>query len=236
MSYSCYISFKKMNEKDIIPFFKNFKKTTTERLEAIAQKNHNYVPYLRNGLQTPPPFKEITHEQLTEAKYWARACMFQYKYFYDTKNKLLCVFGVPDCMQDLFDKTVYFQNSCDQDYERKEWEGVEAFEKIFDKWHTYSDTYVKRRYKQEYLCSFDKEYRHCPTEKQKEKLDYHRRSFAYDEIWAQLSNALYCDEEAIFLSLYGGYEIAEMTAFVKYCHEANVAWHKKMEEEWKKRN
>ena len=38
MSYSCFVSFKKMDEKDIIPFLKNYKKTTSKRLKEIAEE------------------------------------------------------------------------------------------------------------------------------------------------------------------------------------------------------
>ena len=233
MSYSCFISFKKMDEKDIIPFLRNYKKVTTERLKDIAEENHSYPPYIRNSLEIPKTLKEVPDEKVREARSWARCSVFQYKYFYNRKHGLLGVFGVPTCMRDQFDKTVYFQNSCDQDYERKEWEGIDAFTKIFDRWHSYSNAYVKRAYRQRYHGSFNDGYEGYTGEKLQQKIDYYRRSFAYDDIWEQLSSELYCEEESIFFSVYGNYEIREIIAFVKYCHEAHVAWEEEFEKEWK---
>lgn len=238
MSYSCFISFKKMKEKDIIPFLKKYKKTTTERLEEIAKENFSYVPYIRNTFDISnkfESFKDVPRELQQEAKYWARSCVFQYKYFYDTKNKLLCIFGVPTCMYDLFDKTIYFQNSCDQDYERENWEGVEVFEKIYDKWQAYSDMYIKKIYKKVYGTDFDCEYGDYKEEKIQEEINYCRRSFAYDEIWKHVGGEMYSENEAIFLSLYGNYEICEIISFVKHCHEAQIAWEKELEKELEKK-
>ena len=234
MSYSCFISFKKMNEKDIIPFFRNYKKITTERLKDIAEENHSYPPYIRNSLEIPKTLKEVPDEEVRKARSWARCSVFQYKYFYDTKNELLCVFGIPTCMRDQFDTTIYFQNSCDQDYERENWEGIEAFEKVFDKWHSYTQSYIKRMFKKKYGSSFDYDYEGYEGERLQQKIDYYRRSFAYDEIWEQIEHELYCEEESIYISLYGNYEIREIVSFVKLCHEAHVAWEEEFEREWKK--
>ena len=235
MSYSCFISFKKMKEKDIIPFFRNYKKITTERLKDIAEENHCYPPYIRNSLEIPKTLQEVPDEDVKKARSWARG-VFQYKYFYDTKNKMLCVFGIPTCMRDQFDKTIHFQNSCDQDYEFDSWKGIEPFEKIFNKWRSYTDKYLKSVFKKKYDSPFDYDYEGYTGEKLREKLDYYRRTFAYDEIWEQYESELYCEENSIFISLYGNYEIREIVSFVKYCHEAHVAWEEEFEREWNKKH
>ena len=235
MSYSCFISFKKMKEKDIIAFFRNFKHTTSERLKEIAVENHGYCPYIRKHLTIPEKFTDISVKERDEAEAWARMSVFQYKYFYDNKNKMLCVYGVPTCMRDMFDGTVYFQNSCDQDYERESWDGVDALLKIFDKWQNYSDAFIKTYYRKKYHENFDEEY-DGSDEKIAQSLQYFRRTFAYDEIWGMYKNTLYDDEDAIYIALYGGYEFAKVESFVKYCHEHQVGEQKEYEEKMKKEN
>jgi hypothetical protein len=136
---------------------------------------------------------------------------------------------VHSSVQGIFDGTVSFQNSCDQDYERSHWAGIKAFEDIFDKWAAKSDAEMLKWYKEEYNCSlYDDLDRHATPEEAAEefaqRLDYARRSAAYKEIWGHYESTLYHDEDALYISLYGSYEIAPVTGFIKACHDAQVDW------------
>ena len=223
MSYSCLVSFKKMAEEDIIPFLREYKKATTSRLADIARENWGYCPHLRNTLKVPEELSAVSDNAVRESKHWAKN-IFQYKYYYDTGKQLLCLFGVPNCMRDLFDATVHFQNSCDQDYEREVWEGVEAFEQVFDKWASKSKENIEEMYLSEYGIEFRTEFRGYDEGELEREYDYCRRAFAYKEIWASVSPYLYGDEDAIYFSLYGPYEVLEIISFVKHCHNACIEW------------
>jgi hypothetical protein len=203
-----------MDEKDIIPFLRNYKKVTTERLKDIAEENHSYPPYIRNSLEIPKTLKEVPDEKVREARSWARCSVFQYKYFYNRKHGLLGVFGVPTCMRDQFDKTVYFQNSCDQDYKFERWKGVPIFEQIAEKWKNATDEEVYKTF--EYPDEHDE-----PID-----YDYYRRSNAYDEIWKMCETYLYNEDDVVYISMFGGYEIAEQKGFCKKCRDAYDEWRK----------
>lgn len=234
MSYSCYISFKKIKANEIISFFRDLKVFCTSKLEEIAKQERSYCPFIRGHINVERDWSKISRNDIREAVEWAKTSVFQFKYFYDEKHGYLGVFGVPDALHSKFDGTVYFQNSCDQNYSRKSWEGIPLFETIYDKWMQYSDNYIKRMYFTEYGNPFTYDYP-CvkdSAEKLAEKLLYYRETFAYQEIWAMFSSYLYAEDDAIFCSFYGPYEEREMRMFIKYCHSAQVQWEDDFEREW----
>jgi hypothetical protein len=235
MSYSCTISFKTISADEIYSFFQQIKKACIDNIESFAKENYAYSPPFKRCSWKPIEidYTEEFCELEKSIETWAKNSIFKFRWFYLKDLNLLGVYTDDESLKPLFDCTVYFQNSCDQDYERREWEGIDAFTKIFDRWHSYSNAYVKRAYRQRYHGSFNDGYEGYTGEKLQQKIDYYRRSFAYDDIWEQLSSELYCEEESIFFSVYGNYEIREIIAFVKYCHAAHVAWEEEFEREWK---
>lgn len=252
MSYYCEISFKHIPREEVDDFLRVFKRETTAHITDIAKDNFNYVPYIRHSdfaevskpmtreewralpeeqrkALFPRDFRNVDAQTIDNARYWARSCVFHHKYCYDKERQLLGVFGVHPSVQGIFDGTVSFQNSCDQDYERVHWEGIPAFEAIFDKWQGKSEAEMLKWYKQEYGTSLydDLERMATPAEAAEQfayKLAYARRSAAYKEIWDNYESTLYNDEDALYISLYGSYEIAPVTGFIKACHDAQVDW------------
>lgn len=232
MSYSCMISFKKMEPIEIIPFLVSFKKACNEHLKEIAYDEYGYCPFIREHLTIPENLGDITIEERRTAQAWAHE-LFKFKYFYNAEMKLLGVFGVPYAIQYLFDGTVHFQNSCDQDYSREDYKGIAEFEEIFARWMTMSWSEFDKEYAKRKGESFDsfieKEYPEYGNNEMKiaKKMDYYRRSFCYEEIWSHLENHMWHDEDNIFFSVYGGYEKQEIMCFIKYCHEAQLRWEAK---------
>ena len=154
MSYSCLISFKKMEPIEIIPFLVAFKKSCAEHLRDIANEEYGYCPFIRDNLVVPDNFSDITIEERKIAQSWTHE-LFKFKYFYNTELSLLGVFGVPDALTNMFDKTIHFQDSTDQDYERSFWEGVSEFEAIYVKWMTMSWSDFNKEYEKRRGESFD---------------------------------------------------------------------------------
>lgn len=227
MSYYCQINFKKMKPDEIIPFFQTLKAETVKALDKIAEAEFHCVPFFRNSLSLPDTFRDLNPQDIDNAQNWAINSVFKFRYFYDTEFELLGVYGVPDAVKPLFDKTVEFQNSCDQDYEREHWEGVGEFERIFDKWATANDAVTKEKYAAYCNESFDDAY---GGEKQAKKLQYWRRSFAYKEIWKRYENTLYDDERAIYLSLFSNDDFLSARAFIIRCFEHAKEWLKEFED------
>ena len=77
-------------------------------------------------------YKELTVDETDLDREWF-CRVFTHRFFYDDEFGLLGIYGVPTVSRKLFDKTVYFQNSCDQDYDFKDWEGIPEFENIYNK-------------------------------------------------------------------------------------------------------
>lgn len=50
MSYWCEINFKKMEEKDIIPFLRSLKKRLYFDFSEIAKDNYIYCPFIKKHL------------------------------------------------------------------------------------------------------------------------------------------------------------------------------------------
>lgn len=142
--------------------------------------------------------------------------LFTFRYFYDTEYHLLGVFGVPNAVKDLFDASIEFQNSGDQDYEASHWHGVKEFEEIYGKWITKDVDEIKEIYNENYSpFNFDKEYPD-PIDAS-EQLAYFRKSFAYEEIWKRYQGELYNNEDAIYFSCFSANNLFVFDKFLVHC-------------------
>lgn len=262
MSYSCFISFKAMQPTEMLSFFKQLKENISAHLPEIAQDNQGYCPYIRqkeleniSGPMTreewnqlkpeekaslfPRDFQNVGLDDRSNAKDWAMNCVFKYCVFYDESRGLLGMFSIPDAVQDMFDGTVYFQNSCDQNYERSEWEGIAAFEAIYDRWQQMTPEQLHAHwvathntnlqpgekprtlydeYAYELKDMTDEEAEHF----WEERFDYMRKSCAYDEIWGNYHDELYDGPNRLYLSIYDRDDYHPLLVFVKSCHDAHV--------------
>lgn len=203
MSYRCYISFKKMTSDEILTFLQLFKQKACLKLEEIAEQYCASCPYMNKKKKKD----EIVY---TTQNLWTHK-IFTFRFFYDKERELLGVFSVPNALRYLFDGTVYFQNSCDQDYKREEYDHVQKFEEIYDNWMKKSNEEIYK------LCEED----FYDTEEWNEDKDmYYRRKYAYDEISTRYEVELYDDENALYFSLFKTfYEEDMILAFLRYCRE-----------------
>lgn len=218
MSDYCCISFKKLEGNDVYNFLRKVKTTCLERMEDIAKDEKLYLPYVRKDLffDIPEKLSDIPKEALTEAKEWACYTVFNFRFFYDEKTSLLGMFGVPSKITDIFDASVVFQTCTDHDYERKEWEGVELFTDIFDKWWNKPDEEIENLLRNDGYAEDEID------------IEYGKRSKAYEEIWDKFSKYFYDDGE-IFLTILKPWQL-DTLKFVALCH--NEAY--KYQEEEKK--
>lgn len=207
MSYSCSISFKTIKEGEVYSFFQVFKKEVNAKFCEIANDNKTWLPSIRYDYR----YRDLPEDVRDEIdRAWAHNSMFKYRWFYLPEHQLLGVFGIEECVKPLFDLTVYFQNSCDQDYEFEEWKGIPIFESIAEKWATASTEAVAKKYKE---SGWGEDF-------EESEADYYRRTFAYDEIWAMCSEYLDNESKVVHLSLFSFYENYLITTFCRLCREA----------------
>ena len=222
MSYYAEISFKKLESQDIISFLKDFKYAYIKRIPEIAKENYPFCPAVEKNLLN---FQDLVSEdklELSECLNWAKD-RSRFKYFYDNEFKLLGIVGVPECLKELFDASIAFQNSCDQDYEQKAWAGIKEFEDIYTKWITKDVDEVVDSYNlEDDFRDFNADYSD-PIEKS-EQLMYWRKSFAYREIWGRYEREIFDDDNAIYFSLFGTYESSKLYRILQCClAEADAA-------------
>lgn len=221
MSYSATINFKTIKEGELYAFFKKIKDTCKEKFDEIAEDNFLYMPSQHfSKKRMLEGASDRAKEELDRA--WMRNSVFSYRFFYIPGNNLLGVFGVPGAVKDIFDLTCFFQNSCDQDYNFEDWKGIPIFEQIAEKWKNSTDSDVIEHYNERYGDTYSAE--------ENSDLDYYRRTFAYDDIWKMCETYLYHEEEVVYLSMFGHYEISEQIGFVQKCKKAYEAFEKECEE------
>jgi hypothetical protein len=220
MSYSATICFKTVKENEIYSFLKKIKDTCKKKFDEIAKDEFIFMPSINKNYLLKND-GEYAKEQLDRA--WMRNSIFSYRFFYIPEHNLLGVFSIPTVVKDIFDLTCYFQNSCDQDYDFEDWKGVSIFEKIANKWKNATDIEVIENFRKDRYYDYDEEYA--------SDLDYYRRSFAYDEIWKMCERYLYCEDDVVYVSMFGGYEIAEQKGFIRRCKRHYEEWLKENENE-----
>ena len=143
MSYSATICFKTIKEGELYSFFKKIKDTCKEKFDDIAKDNFLYMPSVSSMKKRMlEGASDRAKEEADRA--WMRNSIFSYRFFYIPEHNLLGVFGAP--VKDIFDLTCYFQNSCDQDYDFKDWKGVPIFEQIAEKWKNATDEEVYKAF------------------------------------------------------------------------------------------
>ena len=175
-------------------------------------------------------FKDISDSDRQEAINWANSNVFKFRWAYDNKRQLLIVSGIDRAVRDLFDVSTYFQNSCDQNYDREAYEGLKDFEDIYDKWISADEQLIIQKYNEKYHEQFDEAYGY---ENRDEELEYYRQTFAYEEIEQIILDGIDDEENTIYLSLFGNYETDILMKFIYYCHNINIEKHKQFFEETK---
>lgn len=212
MSYSATICFKTVEHKELYKFFGSLKAFCKANFEQTAKDNFIFMPTINRDYMLKEDSR-YAKEQLDRA--WMRNAVFNFRFFYLPQHNLLGMFNIPTVARRLFDATCFFQNSTDQNYDYEDWNGVPLFEKIAEKWKNATD--------EEVIAAHD-----YPDELRESKnFDYYRKTFAYDEIWKICNDFLFSEDSVVYLSLFGGYEIAEQVEFVRLCNKHYQEWRDK---------
>lgn len=203
MSYSCYVSFKQIPAEEVYNFLLSLKEAIKRKFKDIAKDNYLFCPTVRY-LHTPYS-KLKTYAERSCTENWVTQCVSKFRYFYWKEYNLLGVYGVPDCIRDLFDDTIYFQNSVDQDYEFETWDKINVFRDVATKWKNSSEAYVK------HTANIDED---------DFDVEYHRKSCCYNEIWyTYLYKTLEDDDSVIYFSCFGQYDLVIIQKFIFMCEK-----------------
>ena len=209
MSYSATISFKKIKPGEIFDFFLKIKEKVKENLEKIAEDDFIFSPYAKNTKKYSD--SKYDFDFINDNTEWAKR-VFTYRYFYNKELNLLGIYGLPNSLRELFDDTLGFQNSCDQDYEFEYWDKVEPFKLIANKWKALTPEEVWLKY------STDIEFGDYTKEQFlgcKERPEYYAKTLCYEEIWeTYLEKTLYNEDSIVYLSLFQHYDSGFIHKFI----------------------
>ena len=198
------------------------KNKTKEKMDEIAKEDFGYSPASREiNSKNLCSWESYPEEAKLKQEHWVNR-IFSYRWFYLKEQETLCVFGVPDSLYNLFDTTIYFQNSTDQDYDFETWKELEFLDTIVEKYKTLTPEQINR-------IQGDDDLRYYIN-----NLDYYRRSLCYREIWdTYFDNMLYNNGDAVYVSLFSpGYDdLSFVCSFAKKCFDLWVEEYKKWIEE-----
>lgn len=130
MSYAFKMTFSQVSKDEVLSVCTEIVNQNWEKNSQLLKDNLIYVPSVRNFCHQDVSVKEYERSpwQATD-RFWLKN-LFQIEFLYWETYGLLGVCGIhlPDISRKAV--PVYFQNSTDQDYEYKTWNGISVFEKI----------------------------------------------------------------------------------------------------------
>lgn len=137
--------------------------------------------------------------------------VFTYRYFYNKELNLLGIYGLPNSLREIFDDTLGFQNSCDQDYEFEYWDKVEPFKVIADKYKAMSPQEVWKEFKKSRDSYTEEEF----MDPKENHIEYYAKTLCYEEIWeTYLEKTLYNEDSIVYLSLFQYYDSGFIHKFI----------------------
>ena len=156
--------------------------------------------------EMPSATFENAEELERKTEIWAKNHVFKYRWFYFADKKLLGIYAVPTSVYHLFDSTLQFQNSCDQDYDYDYWNDIPLFKSIADKYRYMSNDEMIKEYEKR---------RNEKWVSEDSVSEYYIKTFIYDDIWDMIENTLYNDKEILHISLLGEYDYFITEKFFK---------------------
>ncbi len=220
MSYGCGISFKQTKAEEIYPFLQKLKEETSKIAPDIIKDEYIWSPIYKwtmsdkknKALIKDEKFLSIYNEDVDrvvrENEDWITR-YFSFRWYWDSGKEVLMLYSIPNQLRHLFDNTVYFQDSCDRDYDFEEWSGVQYMEDISNKWKNMSDEEFIKLYKESQYYDYEGR---DEEEYIQNHLDYYRKTMCYDEIWDRIEWTLYDDKKVTYITLFrkwGDYMLVE---------------------------
>ena len=198
MSYSISLAIKEMPKENMMDFINKFKQKMLkpENAQQEIELNYIYCPYIRSAwfMEEKCNGCKKAIEELTN--YWIRS-LFEFKFCYiDDIDCLACVLSQesPKEICDMFDTFVYFQNSCDQDYDYKEWGDITYFKKQIEFIKQMTKEQFTKWYKENIYDFFEEEYATSDIE-------YYKRSAVYELCYQPIKKVIWGNDNCIIVNL-----------------------------------
>lgn len=212
MSYNAMISFKEIPIESVPEFISELKKASVEKAENIGEAEWPYCPLCKaHVFKENDKFEAVIYgdDEKERARYeksleWVSR-IFSWRAGYDKEYGVFFLFGIPDALRYLFDSTVCFQNSCDQDYEYEDWGAIHSFQSTYDKWMEMPTDKVLEAIRKD-LCYIygenDDFVDYRMKEMDSEVISYKRREMCYKEIWSHFEPTLEDESSVVYLSMF----------------------------------
>lgn len=149
---------------------------TEKNIRQAIRNNRYYIPSVRTGYIADKESKNCRADVLADTadRYWFEA-LFTFRFLYWEEHKLLGIIMMPpESASEKWPLSVYFQNSCDQDYPFFEWKegNIPFFSNAAAKAENYTAEEIRAK--------FDYEI-------EDEDLEYYRRNTCYNNIFEALA-------------------------------------------------
>lgn len=149
---------------------------TEKNIRKTIRDNRYYIPSVRTGYIADEESKNRRADVLADTadRYWLEA-LFTFRFLYWEEHKLLgIVMMPPENASEKWPLSVYFQNSCDQDYPLSDWKegNIPFFATAAAKAENYTAEEIRAK--------FDYEI-------EDENLEYYRRNTCYNDIFEALA-------------------------------------------------
>jgi hypothetical protein len=149
---------------------------TEKNIRKTIRDNRYYIPSVRTGYIADEESKNRRADVLADTadRYWLEA-LFTFRFLYWEEHKLLgIVMMPPENASEKWPQSVYFQNSCDQDYPLSDWKegNIPFFANAAAKAENYTAEEIRAK--------FDYEI-------EDENLEYYRRNTCYNDIFEALA-------------------------------------------------
>lgn len=179
MSYGFYMGFAQANslqEAMAIALEYTHSQMTEKNIRKTISDNRYYIPSVCTGYIADEESKNRRADVLADTadRYWLEA-LFTFRFLYWEEHKLLgIVMMPPENASERWPLSVYFQNSCDQDYPLSDWKegNIPFFANAAAKAENYTAEEIRTK--------FDYEI-------EDENLEYYRRNTCYNDIFEALA-------------------------------------------------
>lgn len=147
-----------------------------KNIRKTIRDNRYYIPSVRTGYIADEESKTRRADVLADTadRYWLEA-LFTFRFLYWKEHKLLgIVMMPPESVNEKWPLSVYFQNSCDQDYPLSDWKegNIPFFANAAAKAENYTAEEIRAK---------------VDYEIEDEDLEYYRRSTCYNDIFETLA-------------------------------------------------